>query len=80
MSRETEMLDEIEKYGRQFVGRKEFIKMLNGEKIPASARCKAKCYDCMGFYQDGSFSCEIPSCPIFPIMPYRKKIRPHDED
>ena len=47
LMREVKQLDEIEKYGKLFIGRKEWIKMLNGEKIPASARCKAKCYDCM---------------------------------
>ncbi len=33
---------------------------------------RAKCYDCMGGYVDGKRDCEIPRCPLYGFMPYRK--------
>ncbi len=31
----------------------------------------AKCCECMGGYIDGRRDCKIPSCPLYPYMPYR---------
>jgi Zn-finger protein len=31
----------------------------------------AKCYDCTGFYKDGREDCNTPTCPLYPLMPYR---------
>ena len=34
---------------------------------------QAKCYDCMGFYEDGLEDCKCPTCPLYPWMPYKEK-------
>ena len=33
----------------------------------------AKCYDCMGFYEDGIMDCGCSDCPLYPWMPYGEK-------
>lgn len=50
------------------------------QKNPKSLRLaiNAKCYDCMGQNSDPNVtgrigSCEIPSCPLWPVRPYQKK-------
>jgi len=37
----------------------------------AEAMC-AKCADCMADYADGRADCKVPTCPLYPWMPYRK--------
>ena len=34
-------------------------------------RCLAKCFECCCGYIDGKVDCEVPSCALYPIMPYR---------
>lgn len=72
MRKTHERIDLIEKYGGAFQGRKELLAHLNGDKLSARQMCKAKCYDCMGYFDDGRQDCQITTCPIYPIMAYRK--------
>lgn len=53
-------------------GRMELRKCLKGGKLTYKQAILAKCYDCMGYYIDGKTSCEIPECPLYPVMPYKK--------
>lgn len=32
----------------------------------------SKCWDCTCGYTDGKVDCELPSCALYPWMPYRK--------
>ena len=52
-------------------GRSELIKHLEGKRLTMQQAVFAKCYDCMGGYTDGKYSCGIPSCSLYPLMPYR---------
>jgi hypothetical protein len=42
-----------------------------GVHLSYKQRCAAKCCECSGYYIDGRQDCEMPSCPIYPTMPYR---------
>jgi len=64
--------EEVERYGKLAVGKKELLKHLSGEKITLAQMIKAKCYECMGNYADGKNDCEIKDCPLYSRMPYRK--------
>lgn len=57
-------------------GRKELAKHLQGKQTTPQGAMRAKCYDCMGYYADGAVDCEMPSCPLYPWMPYRQKANP----
>jgi hypothetical protein len=73
MSKSTQMIEDIEKNGISGKGRKEMLNYLNGERLTIRQMALAKCYDCMGFYSDGrGTDCEIDTCSLYPIMPYRK--------
>ncbi len=76
----TEPLDEfksiirdINQFGIKAKGRKELLAYLNGQEISKKAAILAKCYDCCGGYCDGRHDCVIPSCSLYPYMPYRKE-------
>ena len=32
-----------------------------------------KCHECCGYYEDGKIDCEVPDCPLYKWMPYRKQ-------
>lgn len=51
-------------------GRNEYIKYLKGGKLTQREAIKAYCYDCMGYYDDGSQDCHSDICPLRPFMPY----------
>jgi hypothetical protein len=52
-------------------GRQELIRHLEGERLTPKQAIIANCYECMGGYTDGKYSCEIPKCSLLPFMPYR---------
>jgi hypothetical protein len=54
-------------------GRAELIKHVNGQSLSPRNAIFAKCNECMGYYMDGSVSCMMPLCPLFPFMPYKPK-------
>ena len=58
---------------KRLQGRKELIAHLNGKKLTARQAALAKCYECMNAYSDGAADCRIPSCPLYPRMPYANK-------
>jgi len=62
----------IEQHGKEFRGQKEFLKHLDGELITMKQAILAKCYDCMGYYSDKGEDCELPTCPLYSYMPFRK--------
>ena len=46
------------------------VKSIQGERLSASQAIKAKCYDCMGYFEDGKADCGDPLCPLYPWMAY----------
>ncbi|MCX5812734.1 MAG: hypothetical protein NT178_09355 [Proteobacteria bacterium] len=61
----------IQQFGKRAQGRGELIRHLKGERLTRNQAIKAKCYDCMGGFNDGIYSCEIPECSLFNFMPYK---------
>ena len=55
-------------------GKNELIKHLTGKRLTRGQAILAKCYDCMGGFNDGKQDCEITECSLYPFMPYRKQI------
>lgn len=53
-------------------GRKELLAHGKGRSLTRSQAIRAKCYDCCGGYSDGKADCEMPHCPLYGFMPYRK--------
>ena len=47
-------------------------KHLAGKRLTRDQAIVAKCCDCMGGFADGRVDCEIPTCSLYPFMPYRK--------
>jgi hypothetical protein len=72
MTHKEELINMIES-AKQTGGKKSLLKYLKGEKLNLPAMIKAKCCECMGYYEDGKMDCEIPTCPLYPRMPYRNK-------
>ena len=58
------------KEGKQAQGKNEYIKYLEGGKLTLRQAVKGKCYDCMGYYEDGKVDCVLPDCPLYPFMPF----------
>lgn len=53
-------------------GRGELIAHLEGRKLTRGQAIKAKCYECAGGFTDGKGDCNIPACPLYGFMAYRK--------
>lgn len=70
MSEMSERLEAVEKNGVLAKGKKEIIKHLNGERLSFKQAIIAKCYDCMGYCEDGKEDCKVPMCSLYPFMPY----------
>ena len=58
-------------YGIKAKGRKDLLRHLNWERLTPIQAIIVNCYDCLGGYTDGKYSCDIPECSLFPFMPYR---------
>jgi len=41
-------------------------------KVTLKSAVIAMCHDCCGYYIDGLEDCEIPTCPLYQWMPYKK--------
>jgi hypothetical protein len=63
---------EIHIYGIKAKGKGELTKHLKGERLTHKQAIQAKCYNCMGYYADGKYSCGMPDCSLYPFMPYRE--------
>ncbi len=59
-------------HGIKARGKNEFLKHLKGERLTCKQAILANCYDCMGGYTDGKYSCGVSSCPLYLFMPYRE--------
>ena len=65
----------IKKHGKTAKGKNEYLSyMEHGTKLSHKQAILANCYQCLGFYMDGKNDCEIPDCPFYPYMPYRKGV------
>jgi hypothetical protein len=64
---------DILKAGGKGRGRSELIAALKGKKMSRGQAIKAKCYECMLGYADGTMDCMVPHCPLYYYMPYRDK-------
>ena len=42
-------------------------------KLSRKEAMEAKCFDCLGWYDDGRQDCLMPKCPMYRYMPYRDK-------
>ena len=60
--------------GKESKGKRHMIAYLEGKRLSPSQAILANCCQCMGFYIDGKHDCEIPDCPLYPFMPYRKGV------
>lgn len=66
-------LKDIRQHGKTARGQKELLKHLSGQKLTFKQAIYARCYDCMNYFSDGKNDCKIPSCPLYPFMPYKEK-------
>lgn len=57
-------------------GRTQYSRFLLGEKLTYKEAVLAKCYECDGGHSDGRYDCEVPSCPLYLLMPYKGTISP----
>ena len=57
---------------QSFQGEDAYFRFLKGGKITRREAMLAKCYECMGGYDDGKMDCCGESCPIFPFYPYKR--------
>jgi hypothetical protein len=64
------MVKEVMEYGKDGYGRINYIDFLYGDTQQSKARIAAYCYDCMGWYADGTEDCKCTKCPLYPDMPY----------
>ena len=81
MTRTTETKTAQQQKTQQFIdvienwplrrGKKELLAHLNNEEPTLREAALGKCYDCMGGY-DEACDCMIPSCTLYPWMPYRE--------
>jgi hypothetical protein len=51
-------------------GKKELLAHLDGKTLTLKQQIISKCYDCMGYYQDGKIDCGISACALYSSMPY----------
>lgn len=58
--------------GKHRVGKTELLRFLNGEHITYKERIKAKCYECMGYYEDGLIDCGCIDCPLYGVIKREK--------
>lgn len=59
--------------GKKARGQSELKKSLAGKALTRAQATRALCYDCMGGYTDGRYTCGVKDCPLYPWMPYRDK-------
>ena len=73
-----ESIDNIKKYGKDSPGKKYLLKYSEGQILTMKQAIVAHCFLCCGYYADGKNDCLIPSCSLYPFMPYRaekKKVK-----
>jgi len=65
-----EKIKNIQSNGKTARGKSELIKHLEGKRLTLKQAINAHCYDCMGYFADGKVDCEMPACPLHPVMSY----------
>ena len=65
-----ERIANLKEKGAKAKGRSELLKHFENKKLNGGDAIIAKCYECMNCYADGRCDCVIPSCPLYPWMPY----------
>lgn len=70
------LYEKIEEHGVTSRGKTQMLRHLNGEKLTRNQSISAKCFDCMGWYQDGRLDCRMPNCPLFPFRSYKEASKP----
>ncbi len=64
-------IENVEKAPRA-KGKRELLKHHAGQRLSFKQAILAKCCECSGYYIDGRVDCDIPDCPLYLHMPYRK--------
>ena len=70
------LYEQIEEHGVTSRGKTQMLRHLNGEKLTRNQSISAKCFDCMGWYQDGRLDCRMPDCPLYPFRSYKDASKP----
>ena len=52
-------------------GKTAFIKFITGKPIARKEAALAKCFECMGYFQDGRIDCQGYDCPLYLFYPYK---------
>ena len=52
-------------------GQRPYKDHIDGKTITRKEAMLAKCYECMGFYQDGKQDCKGKSFPLYQFYPYK---------
>jgi hypothetical protein len=52
-------------------GKNQYQDFLEGKHLTRKEAMLAKCYECMGFFEDGKQDCLGKSCPLYRYYPYR---------
>jgi hypothetical protein len=58
---------------KKLAGYEGLKKHLRGEFLERKEAMLAKCYECMGGYDDGAMDCEVLECPMYDYMPFATK-------
>ena len=64
-------INDVERYAVKAKGRNELLNYFRGKPLTYKQAILGHCYSCMNFYSDGKVDCKIPSCCLYPFMPYR---------
>lgn len=57
-------------------GKAELIRYLDGKVLTRASAITAKCYECMGGYDEADLKdCEVVSCPLYPYQPYQQNVK-----
>ena len=67
----------MKRKGNAPIGRASYLRACKGQKLAPTEAMRAKCYDCMGFYEDGIMDCGCSLCPLYSRMPYKEKSCEH---
>lgn len=59
------------------IGKAEFLRHLNGERLTARQRLSAACFRCSSGYDTG-IGCKVTDCPLYPLNPYNLKQKKAD--
>jgi len=68
------LLKELDRAKNQgYSGIKLLRKYLNGVTLTRGQAIRAKCSECMCYYEDGGMDCRNNQCPLYPYRPFKDK-------